>query len=66
MSHLLNCEIKSKRYDDFTDNQHMFNTKKDEFRVTVLLPMLDSLMHGIEEIQIMWNNMSNKIIVLPG
>jgi len=40
---------KSKRFDDNIDNEHIFNTKKEEIRVTVLIPMLDSLIYGIDQ-----------------
>ncbi|KAL5242065.1 hypothetical protein ACI65C_009475 [Semiaphis heraclei] len=40
---------KSKRFDDKIDNEHIFNTKKEEIRVTVLIPMLDSLIYGIDQ-----------------
>lgn len=40
---------KSKRFYNNIDNEHIFNTKKEEIRVTVFIPMLDSLIHGIDQ-----------------
>lgn len=38
----------AKRFDQNSGNQHVFKTKKDEIRVFVFFPLLDTLIQGIE------------------